>query len=104
MIIMSQLVVNKLLLFAKRYPIPAFAILGLFVGALFHWPLDQSSLGQWIWFITLNGGGAPIVWDTFRGMLRKHFASDIVAMMAIVVHGHYGHYHYGHYHYRYHVA
>jgi heavy metal translocating P-type ATPase len=77
-------VVDKLLEFAKRYPIPAFAILGLFVGTLFHWPLNQSILGQWIWFITLIGGGAPIVWDTFRGMLRKHFASDIVAMMAIV--------------------
>ena len=75
-------ILAKLLELAKRYPIPAFAILGLFVGALFHWPLDQSSLGQWIWFITLIGGGAPIVWDTFRGMLRKHFASDIVAMMA----------------------
>jgi cation transport ATPase len=76
--------VNKLIEFAKRYPIPAFAILGLFVGTLFHWPLNQSNLGQWIWLITLIGGGAPIVWDTFRGMLRKHFASDIVAMMAIV--------------------
>ncbi|MDQ6862936.1 MAG: heavy metal translocating P-type ATPase [Thermoproteota archaeon] len=77
-------VVNKLLEFAKRYPIPAFTISGLFVGTLFHWPLNQSSLGQWIWLITLIGGGAPIVWDTFRGMLQKHFASDIVAMMAIV--------------------
>jgi heavy metal translocating P-type ATPase len=46
--------------------------------------LNQSNLGQWIWLITLIGGGAPIVWDTFRGMLQKHFASDIVAMMAIV--------------------
>jgi heavy metal translocating P-type ATPase len=81
---MSQLVVNKLLLFAKRYPIPAFAISGLFVGTLFHWPLNHSGLGQWIWLITLIGGGAPIVWDTFRGMFQKHFASDIVAMMAIV--------------------
>jgi cation transport ATPase len=77
-------VITKLLGFARRYPIPAFAIAGLIVGALFHWPLEQSSLGQWIWFITLIGGGAPIVWDTFRGMLRKHFASDIVAMMAII--------------------
>jgi hypothetical protein len=40
------IVLIKLLEFAKRYPIPAFAILGLFVGALFHWPLDKSSLGQ----------------------------------------------------------
>jgi len=35
-------------------------------------------------FITLIGGGALIVWESFRGILRKHFASDIVAMMAII--------------------
>ena len=79
-----SIIITKLLEFAKRYPVPAFAISGLFVGTLFHWPLNYSSLGQWIWLITLIGGGAPIVWDTFRGILRKHFASDIVAMMAIV--------------------
>lgn len=78
------IVITKLLEFAKRYPIPAFAISGLFVGALFHWPLNQFILAQWIWFITLIGGGAPIVWESFRGILRKHFASDIVAMMAII--------------------
>src|SRR5215831_16246973 len=76
--------VNKLAEFTRRYPIPALAILGLLVGTLFHWPLNQSTLGQWIWLVTLVGGGAPIVWDTFHGMLRKHFASDIVAMLAIL--------------------
>ena len=76
--------INKLAEFTRRYPIPALAILGLVVGALFHWPLNQSAIGQWIWLATLVGGGAPIVWDTFRGIFRKHFASDIVAMMAII--------------------
>ncbi len=77
----------KLFQFSKRYPLPAFALLGLFVGAIFHWPLNQQlqpNLGQWIWLATLIIGGAPIVWDTFLGMLKKHFASDIVAMMAII--------------------
>jgi len=77
----------KLFQFSKRYPLPAFALLGLFVGAIFHWPLNQQlqpNLGQWIWLATLIIGGAPIIWDTFLGMLKKHFASDIVAMMAII--------------------
>jgi heavy metal translocating P-type ATPase len=77
----------KLFQFSKRYPLPAFALLGLFVGTIFHWPLNQQlqpNLGQWIWLATLIIGGAPIIWDTFLGMLKKHFASDIVAMMAII--------------------
>jgi cation transport ATPase len=76
--------INKLVEFTRRYPIPALAISGLVVGALFHWPLNQSAIGQWIWISTLVGGGTPVVYDTFRGILRKHFASDIVAMMAII--------------------
>jgi cation transport ATPase len=76
--------VNKLIEFTKRYPVPAFAISGLFVGSFFHWPLYQPILGQWIWLMTLIVGGTPIILDTFRGILRKKFASDIVAMMAII--------------------
>jgi len=76
--------VNKLIEFTKRYPVPAFAISGLFVGSFFHWPLYHPILGQWIWLMTLIVGGTPIILDTFRGILRKKFASDIVAMMAII--------------------
>jgi cation transport ATPase len=76
--------VNKQIEFTKRYPVPAFVISGLFVGSFFHWPLYQSILGQWIWLITLIIGGTPIILDTFPGILRKKFASDIVAMMAII--------------------
>jgi hypothetical protein len=76
--------VNKLVEFTKRYPVPAFAISGLFVGSFFHWPLYQPILVQWIWFMTLIVGGTPIILDTIRGILTKKFASDIVAMMAII--------------------
>jgi cation transport ATPase len=34
--------------------------------------------------MTLIVGGTPIILDTIRGILRKKFASDIVAMMAII--------------------
>ena len=41
-------------------------------------------MGQWIWFLTLIIGGIPVVWGTVKGMIHRHFASDIVAMLAIV--------------------
>lgn len=68
----------------KNYPIPIFALLGIVLGLLFRFVFQQPILGEWIWFFTLVIGGAPIVYKTVKGMLRGHFASDIVAMLAIV--------------------
>jgi heavy metal translocating P-type ATPase len=68
----------------RRYPIPFFAILGLTSGAILQLGFGDPSLARWVWYATLVIGGAPIVWGTFRGMLRKHFASDVVAMLAII--------------------
>ena len=70
--------------FVRRYPIPVFAIAGLVVGGMTYSILNIPEMGRWIWVATLIIGGAPIVWDTIRGMLRGHFASDIVAMLAIL--------------------
>ncbi|HEU5487468.1 MAG TPA: hypothetical protein VFV16_01465, partial [Candidatus Nitrosotalea sp.] len=75
---------NKVITFVKNYPIPVFAIIGLFVGSILHGIPNQHELGQWIWFSTLIIGGAPIIWQTIRDMLHRHFASDIVALLAIV--------------------
>jgi heavy metal translocating P-type ATPase len=75
--------VSKIVLFARRYPIPVFAVLGLFLGTIYY-VSDQSVAGQWIWFSTLAIGGIPVVWGTIKGMIRRHFASDIVAMLAII--------------------
>ncbi len=74
----------KITTFVKNYPIPIFAIIGLLVGGIFHEIPNQQELGKWIWFITLVIGGAPIIWQTVRDMLHLHFASDIVALLAIV--------------------
>ncbi|MGA9928777.1 MAG: hypothetical protein WBP96_09220, partial [Nitrososphaeraceae archaeon] len=70
--------------FVRRYPIPVFAIAGLVVGGMTYSILNIPEMGRWIWVATLIIGGAPIVWETIRGMLRGHFASDIVAMLAIL--------------------
>ncbi|HET7336939.1 MAG TPA: HAD-IC family P-type ATPase, partial [Candidatus Nitrosotalea sp.] len=74
----------KITAFVKNYPIPVFAIIGLFVGSILHGIPNQHELGQWVWFSTLIIGGAPIIWQTIRDMLHRHFASDIVALLAIV--------------------
>lgn len=67
----------------KQYPIPVIALCGLIIGGVLHL-LYNSQTGQLAWFITLLVGGGPVVYQTFREMLHKHFASDIVAMMAII--------------------
>lgn len=37
-----------------------------------------------VWLLGLLVTGLPVAWRTFRGMLRGEFASDVVAMLAIV--------------------
>ncbi len=76
--------VSKLIIFCKRYPIPIFAIIGLLLGILFHYVLNYSDTAHWTWFVVLVIGGAPIIFETIKGMLHRHFASDIVATLAII--------------------
>lgn len=75
---------SRIYLFVRRYPIPVFAGLGLLIGSIIHWSSNNPETGNWVWFVTLLIGGAPIVYGTIRGMLRRHFASDIVATLAII--------------------
>jgi heavy metal translocating P-type ATPase len=74
---------SKLIIFGKRYPIPTFAIIGLVVGIIIHYIFNHSDTAHWIWFIVLVIGGVPIIVETIKEMLHGHFASDIVAMLAI---------------------
>lgn len=39
---------------------------------------------HWTWLVGLVIVGAPVVWRTLREALRGHFATDLVAMLAIV--------------------
>ena len=68
---------------ALKYSLlPIFVLFGL-VGGIAVW-FQRPDVSEWIWFATLILGGWPIVLQTIRGMLRGQFASDIVAMLAIV--------------------
>ena len=69
---------------AKRYPIPVFAIAALVAGAIIQLVFGEPSIARWVWYGALIIGGLPIIWGTFRGILRGKFASDVVAMLAII--------------------
>ncbi len=68
----------------KAYPIPFVAVGGLVAGSAATWLLGNPGLGQDVWLLTLVVGGLPIVARTGLGLLRGRFASDVIAMMAIV--------------------
>jgi heavy metal translocating P-type ATPase len=70
--------------FTKHNPVPLIALLGLIGGSALTWLLGQPEAGGWVWIVALVVGGAPLVWRTLLGMLRGKFASDVVAMLAIV--------------------
>lgn len=76
--------IKNAILIARSYPIPALALVSLVVGSILYWGLGITILARWIWIATLVIGGIPVVVDTVKGMLKRHFASDIVAMLAIL--------------------
>ena len=74
--------VPKVWAFAKNNPVPFVAVLGLLLGGVLHF--HHPAIARWVWLATLVGGGAPLVWRTGRGIIQGKFASDVVAMLAIV--------------------
>ena len=68
----------------RRYPLPFVAIVGLIVGASLTYLLHDPGLGGWVWLGTLIVGGIPLVFQTARRLLRGEFASDVIAMLAIL--------------------
>ncbi|GGJ59474.1 hypothetical protein GCM10008938_52040 [Deinococcus roseus] len=61
------------------------ALTGLLAGALLRFGAGLPDSGDLVWLLTLLVGGLPVVYRTVRGMLQGNFASDGVAMLAIVV-------------------
>src|SRR3989344_262670 len=75
---------QKIVLFIRNNPIPLIGITGIALGAFFLLGLRQAEWAHMTWFATLVLGGLPIVSSTVRGMFKGEFASDIVAMLAII--------------------
>lgn len=62
---------------------PAAILSGILLG-LGASAAGASRAADIVWLVTLIGGGAPIVFQTVRGMFHRRFAADIVASLAIV--------------------
>jgi heavy metal translocating P-type ATPase len=45
---------------------------------------SAASWGHWVWMVGLVLTGLPVAWRTLRGIARGHFATDIVATLAII--------------------
>ncbi|HEX6536616.1 MAG TPA: heavy metal translocating P-type ATPase [Gemmatimonadaceae bacterium] len=79
---------------ARAALLPLAAALFLLVGAALwawgrfaHAPLGApfgAPLGDRVWYAGLVLTGAPVVWSTLRHIARGQFASDVVAMLAVV--------------------
>lgn len=76
----------RLTTFIREYPLPVVALCGLGTGAFAHL-IGQPAIAMYAWRITLVLGGIPIIIETIHGMLKGKFASDIVAMLAILTAG-----------------
>lgn len=75
---------SKVIPFLRQNPIPLAALIGLLLGAVARFVLARPDLADIIWLAILVVGGAPTVWQTIRKMLKGNFASDVVAMLAII--------------------
>ena len=64
--------------------LPLFALQFLAAGTVCVLFPDATVWSDRIWLAGLLICGMPVVWRTFRELLRGHFASDVVAMLAIV--------------------
>lgn len=69
---------------AWNYRLPIAALVFLIVGSVaYFWPFFPDA-AHLIWLIGLVLTGAPVLWQTLRGMLHGRFAADIVAALAII--------------------
>lgn len=76
--------IKKIVAFLRENPIPLIALLGLVIGALLRFVMNRPDLADAVWLIILVVGGAPTVWETIQKMRKGNFASDVIAMLAII--------------------
>ena len=69
---------------ARAGAMPLAALGFLVAGAMLHFARPGTTFDATAWYAGLVLIGAPLVWRTVAGMVRGNFASDVVAMLAIV--------------------
>ncbi len=80
-------VVRRHWTWANALPVSAAAFLlvgasAWLVGLLGHLP-DAATISHRIWYTGLLLTGVPVVWKTLGHVARGHFASDLIAMLAV---------------------
>ena len=63
---------------------PGIVLAVLVAGALARLGPDGPRIAHLVWLAGLVVLGLPLAWRTLRGMFRGHFATDVVATLAIV--------------------
>jgi heavy metal translocating P-type ATPase len=76
--------VRREFLRSRAVVLPAATLLVIALGLVERIGPYGASASHWVWLGGLVVVGAPVVWRTLRGALRGHFATDVVAMLAIV--------------------
>ncbi|MGA9838373.1 MAG: heavy metal translocating P-type ATPase [Gemmatimonadaceae bacterium] len=64
--------------------LPAATLFVIGMGVAARAGANGVAASHWVWLGGLVVVGAPVVWRTVRGALSGHFATDVVAMLAIV--------------------
>ncbi|MDG6901933.1 MAG: heavy metal translocating P-type ATPase [Nitrososphaerota archaeon] len=67
----------------RAYPLPFIALAGMGTGVAFAL-FGDGDAARAVWYGTLVVGGLPVVAKTVRGALKRKFAADLIAMLAIV--------------------
>jgi len=85
--ILARLRIARTLSLARRYPLVAFAAIGILAGLLalpFGVNLYGQGLTHWIFAVVTIVGGTPLVFATLIQLLHGHLYADLVAALAIV--------------------
>ena len=80
----SSNAVRRLTRFGRSYPLPFVAAAGLAIGLYLTYVAREGEVGTYLWLGTLVVGGLPLVIATLRRLLRREFASDVIATLAIL--------------------
>jgi len=75
---------ERFALLARTALTPLLVIVFTFAGAALRVALTDARWGNLTWLAGLVVTGLPVAWRTLRGMVHGHFATDIVAMLAIL--------------------
>src|SRR5687768_16570808 len=70
---------------ARAAMLPAAAVIALGAGAILHFTAPGPAIARQVWLVGLLFTGLPIIRNTLREIMRRQFAADIVASLAILV-------------------